>query len=154
MSLFAFKRLFYRPHNRKIIYLVSVVCLSILSVLSLLNCLTFDLNTLFFYQGQRSRSDRQEADTTEHIMPLLCEQEHMVGPQLPVPNCSFLGYVLHGWNPSHFVNTKFRSVLISYLFMHGRGSWWGVPNPSSQLIFRTNPSSQLSIFLQSQSIIG
>ena len=28
-----------------------------------------------------------------------------------------------------------------------RGSGWGIPNPSSQLIFRTNPSSQLSVFL-------
>ncbi len=33
------------------------------------------------------------------------------------------------------------------------GSWWGVPNPSSQLIFSPNPSSQLVEFMQSQPII-
>ena len=33
------------------------------------------------------------------------------------------------------------------------GSWWGVPNPSSQLIFTLNPSSQLLKFLQSQTNI-
>ncbi len=35
----------------------------------------------------------------------------------------------------------------------GRGSWWGVPNPSSQLIFSPNPGSQLLNFLKSQSNI-
>ncbi len=31
------------------------------------------------------------------------------------------------------------------------GCWWGVPNPKSQLIFSSNPRSQLTHFRQSQS---
>ena len=44
-------------------------------------------------------------------------------------------------------------VSIGVIIWPTRGSWWGVPDPSSQLIFRPNPSSQLLHFLQSQSII-
>ncbi len=46
--------------------------------------------------------------------------------------------------------TKVLLTNVSGHFLNIWGSWWGVPNPSSQLIFRTNPS----IFLHPQSIFG
>ncbi len=69
-------------------------------------------------------------------------------------------FLILPWSPQ--VLRQIATLSREYIHLHidsfakksyKRGSWWGVPNPSSQLIFSPNPSSQLLEFLQSQPII-